>query len=205
MKITIIGTGNVGGTLAEKWLAKGHDITLGVRDTNNFKGNALQGIESMQVTGIEESVQSAEVILVAIGAPYAVELCSQLKNVQGKIIIDVMNIVRGNGPEGYSNTAQALTDHTEGAHIVKCFNTTGFNNMKDATYGDVHLDLFMCGASSEAKETVASLARDAGFAECYDIGGEDQFDQMENFARFWINLAMFQGMGREIGFKLHRR
>jgi hypothetical protein len=28
---------------------------------------------------------------------------------------------------------------------------------------------------------------------------------MEQFAWFWINLAMFQGQGREIGFKLLKR
>jgi predicted dinucleotide-binding enzyme len=31
MTITIIGAGNIGGTLAEKWKAAGHDILIGAR------------------------------------------------------------------------------------------------------------------------------------------------------------------------------
>ena len=49
------------------------------------------------------------------------------------------------------------------------------------------------------------LAKDAGFAACYDIGGNDKFGLIEQFAFFWINLAMMQGQGREIGFKLLKR
>ena len=49
------------------------------------------------------------------------------------------------------------------------------------------------------------LSIDAGFGNCYHIGGNDKFPLMEQFAWFWINLAMFQGQGREIGFKLLKR
>ena len=48
-------------------------------------------------------------------------------------------------------------------------------------------------------------AKDAGFAECYVVGGNDKFALMEQFAFFWINLAMMQGQGRDIGFKLLKR
>jgi len=67
------------------------------------------------------------------------------------------------------------------------------------------LDLFVAGDSVRGKEAAIQLAKDAGFAECYDIGGNDRFELMEQFAWFWINLAMFRGLGREIGFKLLKR
>lgn len=51
----------------------------------------------------------------------------------------------------------------------------------------------------------AEVQGDAGFCECYDVGGNDKFELMEQFAWFWINLAMFQGQGRDIGFKLLKR
>jgi predicted dinucleotide-binding enzyme len=72
-------------------------------------------------------------------------------------------------------------------------------------YGDVAIDLFVAGDSEKGKATAMQLAKDAGFAECYPIGGNDKFELMEQFAFFWINLAMFQGQGREIGFKLLKR
>ena len=32
MKIAVIGRGNIGRTLAEKWITAGHEVTFGVRD-----------------------------------------------------------------------------------------------------------------------------------------------------------------------------
>ncbi|HND89655.1 MAG TPA: NADPH-dependent F420 reductase, partial [Saprospiraceae bacterium] len=95
--------------------------------------------------------------------------------------------------------------HTQTRDVVKCFNTTGFNNMQNPVYDGVAIDAFMAGDSDKGKATARQLALDAGFAACYDVGGNDKFTLMEQFAFFWINLAMFQGQGREIGFKLLRR
>jgi len=39
--IAIIGTGQVGGTLARSWAQKGHRIHLGVRNADAFKGSHL--------------------------------------------------------------------------------------------------------------------------------------------------------------------
>jgi predicted dinucleotide-binding enzyme len=116
-----------------------------------------------------------------------------------------MNIIMGRGPEGFSNTSDAVLANTNTEDVVKCFNTTGYNNMLDPMYADQAIDLFTCGDSKTGKETAQKLAKDAGFGQCYDIGGNDKFDLMEQFAWFWINLAMFQGQGREIGFKLLKR
>ena len=116
-----------------------------------------------------------------------------------------MNIVMNKGPEGYRNTADAILDNTSTRDVVKCFNTTGFNNMSDPEYQDTAIDMFTCGDSVRGKEMAVRLSADAGFAACYDVGGNDKFELMEQFAWFWINLALFQGQGREIGFKLLKR
>ncbi|NQX91615.1 MAG: NAD(P)-binding domain-containing protein [Flavobacteriales bacterium] len=205
MKIAIIGTGNVGGALATKWSQAGHQILLGVRDTSNFKGQELLNNQNTSAHSISEAVQEAEIVLLATPAPYAVDVSKSLGNTDGKIIIDSMNIVMGRGPEGYTNTADAVLENTNSDNIIKCFNTTGFNNMVDSKYGEYNIDLFCAGDNEDAKKIVQNLARDAGFAECYGIGGNDKFYLMEQFAWFWINLAMFQGQGREIGFKLLKR
>lgn len=205
MQIAIIGTGNVGGTLAVKWAEAGHHINLGVRDTGNFKGSDLLEKPNIKATSIVEAVQSSDVILVATPAPLAVDVARSLGDTSGKVIIDAMNIVMGRGPEGYSNTSDAIIDHTDSQEVVKCFNTTGYNNMENPKYSDHSIDMFMCGDSQRGKETARKLALDAGFAECYDIGGNDKFQLMEQFAFFWINLAMMQGHGRDVAFKLLKR
>ncbi len=205
MKIAIIGTGNVGGALATKWAAAGHHIYLGTKDPNNFKGKNLLENDNTSVHPIAEAVAVAEVILLAIPATAAIEGTKGLGDTTGKIIIDAMNMVKGRGPAGFNTTTEAILAHTTTRDVVKCFNTTGYNNMEDTLYGEIAIDAFVAGDSEKGKEVAIQLAKNAGFANCYDIGGNDKFQLMEQFAWFWINLAMFQGQGREIGFKLLKR
>lgn len=205
MKIAVIGTGNVGGALATRWANKGHEIHLGVRDVDNFKGRELLSNPNTRAVTVEEAVKNSEVILLSTPATATVEVVKGLGDTSGKIIIDAMNIVMGNGPQGYRNTTDAILDNTQTRDVVKCFNTTGFNNMLNPHYGTLAIDMFVAGESKKGVATAVQLAKDAGFAECYHVGGNDKFELMEQFAWFWINLAMFQGLGREIGFKLLKR
>ena len=205
MNIAIIGTGNIGTALGKAWAKAGHNISLGVRDLDNFKGKEMLGLDNVTVHSIGDAVKLSEVILIAAIPPATADIVSAMGNVNGKIIIDTMNSVRAK-PEGYNNTFEALIDLTKGAEVVKCFNSTGFENMANPVYpGDVHLDMFMAGDSKEAKETVRRLAKDVGFADCYDFGGNDKVALLEQFALAWINLAMMQGQGRNIAFKLIKR
>jgi predicted dinucleotide-binding enzyme len=205
MKIAIIGTGNVGGALATKWSEAGHQILLGVQDPDNFKGKELLKNAATSLHSVSEAVKMSEVILLATPAKAAIEVTKSLGDTSGKVIIDAMNVVMKQGPEGFGNTADAILAHTQTRDVVKCFNTTGFNNMLNTLYDGTAVDMFVAGESNKAKEIAVRLAKDAGFAECFDIGGNDKFELMEQFAWFWINLAIFQGQGREIAFKLLKR
>jgi 8-hydroxy-5-deazaflavin:NADPH oxidoreductase len=205
MKIAIIGTGNVGGTLASKWAKAGHTVLLGVRDTESFKGKELLSDSTIKALVVEEAVKNSDVILMATPAMLAIDVAKSLGDTSGKIIIDAANIVMGKGPQGYVNVTDAILANTVTKDVVKCFNTTGFNNMQNPDYNGTAIDLFVAGDSEKGKQVAKQLALDAGFAECYDIGGNDKFELMEKFAFFWINLAMFKGQGREIGFKLLKR
>ncbi|MDZ4727421.1 MAG: NAD(P)-binding domain-containing protein [Leptospira sp.] len=205
MKIAIIGSGNVGGSLATAWAKKGHRIYIGARNPEQFKGINLLKNENTTVHTIQEAVQLSDVILLSTPALETIPVTVSLGDTTNKVIIDAMNIVNKQGPVGYTSTAHAILGHTQTKDIVKCFNTTGANNLTNPNYQNISLDTFMAGDSLKAKDIARTLALDIGFAECYDIGGNDKFELMEQFAFFWINLAMFQKMGREIGFKLLKR
>ncbi len=205
MTIAIIGTGNVGGALATAWARAGHTILLGVRNTEEFKGKELLKNLHTTLHIIHDAVQKADVIVLSTPAPMAVAVAESLGDTTGKIIIDTMNIVMGRGPVGFSNTCDALLAHTQSRDVVKCFNTTGYNNIVNPIYEGKPIDMFMAGDSTRGKEVAHELALSAGFGECYDMGGNDRFALMEQFAFAWINLAMVQGMGREFAFRLVRR
>ena len=77
--------------------------------------------------------------------------------------------------------------------------------MENPQFGEMAADMFMAGSSARGKEIARQLARDAGFAECYDLGGDDRVPLLESLAGIWIDLAMAQGQGRNIAFKLLKR
>lgn len=65
--------------------------------------------------------------------------------------------------------------------------------------------MFAAGSSLKAKDITIKLSFDAGFAEYYDFGGEDNVILLEQFAMAWIYLAIFQKQGKNIAFKVLKR
>jgi 8-hydroxy-5-deazaflavin:NADPH oxidoreductase len=203
MKIAIIGTGNVGGALATQWSKKNHEIFLGVNDENNFKGQQLLKNNNTNVFSIAEAIEKSEVILLAIPPTAIFEILNSLQNVNGKIIIDATNSVFKK-PDPFATVYHCLVEKTN-AEVVKCFNSTGFENMLQPNYNGTSIDMFMAGDSSKAKDVAKQLAIDAGFESCFDFGKSDKVELLEQFALSWINLAIMQGNGRDMAFKVLRR
>jgi 8-hydroxy-5-deazaflavin:NADPH oxidoreductase len=203
MKIAIIGTGNIGAALATKWVSKGHIINLGVKDKNNFKGMDLLKKENIEVYSIKEAVSVSDVLLIATPSTAIFEIAEQLGDVTGKIIIDATNNV-GQKINPYPTVFHFLIEKTT-AEVVKCFNCTGFENIVDTNYNGEAIDMFMAGDSDKAKSVAMQLAVDAGFGSCINFGKIDKVELLEKFALSWINLAVMQGHGRNIAFKIINR
>jgi 8-hydroxy-5-deazaflavin:NADPH oxidoreductase len=203
--MAIIGTGNIGGTLAKRFADNNHSIFLGVRNTIEFKGKELLNYsKNIMALTIAEAVNKAEVIVIAVPAQFANDAAKSLGDVSGKIIIDTMNAVVLK-PEGFSNTADAILANCNTTDVVKCFNTTGFENLLNPTYNGVGLDMFTAGSSEKATAIATQLAKEIGFENVYHFGGNDKFNLLEQMALCWINLAIMQKQGRGIAFKLIKR
>ena len=205
MKIAILGAGNVGGALAKQWAKAGHEINLGARDRNSEKVKTLGNFSgSITAHEIKAAVDKSEVVLVSLSIPAIVQVAKSLGDLSNKIVIDATNSVFGK-PDPYKNALEAFKEITRCNDIVKCFNTTGFENMENPVYDTKGIDMFVAGKSSKAKEVAIQLSRDVGFENCYDFGGDDKVELIEQFAMAWINLAIMQGHGRDIAFKILKR
>lgn len=205
MKIAIIGAGKVGGALASGWARAGHSVILGVRNPGDREVQALVAAnQNLSANTVTAAAQEAEVILVSVPVSALTEVARNLGEVKNKIIIDATNAVFQK-PAPYAHGVEAFKALTQCQDVVKCFNSTGFENMANPKYGDTGIDMFVAGDSAKGKQVAAQLARDLGFAECYDFGGDDKIQLLENFALAWINLAIMQGRGRNIAFKLVTR
>ena len=204
MTIAIIGSGNVGGALAQRWILAGHTVLIGAKYPLSEKNITLATqIGEERFTTIENAVKQSEVILIATPPSAIFEVIEQMGDVSGKVIIDATNAVRQK-PAPYETVYHALADKTQ-AQVVKCFNTTGFENMRNPVYHDKGIDMFMAGDSDTAKQKARQLALDAGFGTCWDFGKGDKVALLEQFALSWINLAIMQGHGRDMAFMLVKR
>lgn len=204
MNIAIIGSGNVGGALAQQWIKAGHTVLIGAKFPLSDKNLKLASqIGEDRFATIENAVKQCEVVLIATPPAAIFEVIEQMGDVSNKVIIDATNSVM-KSPEPYQTVYHCLAAKTE-AEIVKCFNTTGFENMLNPVYDGHGIDMFMAGDSEKAKAVAKQLALDCGFSTCIDFGKSDKVELLEKFALSWINLAIMQGHGRDIAFKVVRR
>jgi 8-hydroxy-5-deazaflavin:NADPH oxidoreductase len=204
MKITIIGSGNLGSALARGWRRAGHEVMFGVRNASDFKGGYSEKSKDVKAELIPQAAAWADVLVLA-AVPLAIhDIAEAIGDVSNKIIINAMNSVRAK-PEPFSNTTEAILKLTNCKDVVKCFNTTGAENVANPVYPGSGIDMFYAGDSERAKKIAEQLAKELGFENVYNFGGSDKFNLLEQFALGWINLAMMQGYGRSIAFKVLKR
>lgn len=205
MKIAIIGTGNVGSALAKGFAKAGHEVITGSRDVLKSKNNELANYSpNISQKTIKEAISEAEIVVFTTPPAPAVEVAGDFPELKSKIIIDTTNALF-NPPAPFKTAFEGIKAKTGSSKVVKCFNSTGAENMENPRYGNIGIDMFMAGSDLESKNIVAGLAKDLGFDECYDFGGDDRVELLEQLAFSWINLAIFQKNGRNFAFKIIKR
>jgi NADPH-dependent F420 reductase len=210
MKVGIIGSGNVGSSLGAVWAAKGHEIIFGVRDSQSDKVKELLASigSNASAKDIKDAVAASDVVVLTTPWQAAKEVIENAGDLTGKILIDCTNPLDAN-LSGLtigltSSAAEEVSHWARGAKVVKAFNTTGSGNMLDSNYGSQAPDMFICGDDEEAKNVVSKLVVDAGF-DVIDSGPLSNARLLEPMAMLWIYLAIKQGLGPDIAFKLIRR
>jgi NADPH-dependent F420 reductase len=207
MKIGIIGTGDVGGTLGKSWRQRKHDVMFGVRNLQSQNVQRLAQIDKNLIFGnINDAMAFGDVILFAI--PWtSIEETVRGRNLSGKIVIDPTNPLTPDLRQlalDDSSVAERIADLAKGAKVVKAFNTIGAQTLNNLMFGSNRADLFLCGDDTPSKRVVGELAADIGF-DVVDIGSLANARMLENLALLWIELALRQELGPNIAFKLLRR
>lgn len=205
MKIAIIGSGNVGGALAHAFKKAGHTVLIGVKfplSEKSIKLATLIGEDSF--TSVEQAAKQCEVIIITTPPEAVLTIIPQLGELSNKTIIDATNSIRTK-PETYATAYHAIKAIGKTEAVAKCFNTTGFENMGNPVFGNISIDMFVAGNDKQSKSIATQLAKDIGFENCYDFGGDDKVELLEKLALSWINLAIMQGHGRNLAFKLIKR
>ncbi|MDX2161466.1 MAG: NADPH-dependent F420 reductase [bacterium] len=199
MKIGVIGAGRMGGNLARRWAAAGHQVMIGSRTPDKARQVAGEIGHGVQGGSHAETAAFADVILLSVPFKAAHETLDGLGDLGGKVVIECTNDMSGQRDDS-ANSAQAVAGWARNARVVKAFNTVFWDILtlpRTSGLGAV----FMAGDDAAAKQAVAALIRDAGF-DPVDVGGLNDAHYLDTLVRLIIHLGFQQGMGRNLAYKL---
>jgi predicted dinucleotide-binding enzyme len=209
MTIGIIGAGSVGGTLGTGWAGKGHSVLFGVRDPSASSVKELLGRAGASAkAGSATDAAACDVVVLATPWDATQSAIQSAGDLKGKVLLDCTNPLlpdlSGMAIGTTTSGGEKVSEWAPGTRVVKVFNTTGFGNMANPIYGTDRNTMLYCGDDSSAKQTAAELAGDLGF-DPVDAGPLTQARLLEPLALLWITLALKQGLGLNIAFKLMHR
>jgi predicted dinucleotide-binding enzyme len=180
LKIGIIGSGNIGGTVGTLWVKAGHPVLFSSRHPEELRP-LVDGLGPLARAGtVKEAFTFGEVVFIGvpygaypqIGKDYAREFA-------GKIVLDAGNAVLRRDGE-IANEARengigiTSTKYLAGARIVRAFNTMSFRKLADnANRPGARMAIPIAGDDKEALAVAQTLVRDAGF-DAVIIGGLEQ-------------------------------
>lgn len=210
MKIAILGTGNVGGTLGRRWAQAGHQVIFGSRHPGSLKVQTLLEAcgPNACVGTLQEAVDASEVVLLATPWSSAQETLASLGNLDGKVLIDCINPINESFTgltHGFDESAAELVaSWVPQARVVKAFNTISSKVMDNPHFDGKPASMMICGDDKLAKMIVNQLASDLGF-HVVDSGPLYNARYLEPLAMLYIYLAVREGWGSNSAFHLVKR
>ena len=169
VKIGVIGSGRVGGTVGGVWAKAGHEVMFSSLNLEADKTLAASLGPNARAGTPREAAAFGDVLLISV--PYAAlpsvgrDLGELLK---GKIVIDTSNpIVARDGDmavaareKGAGITSQ---EYLPGARIVRAFNAIGYSRMGEASKNAGQVGMPIAGDDPKALEIASNLVREIGY------------------------------------------
>ncbi len=170
MRIGVVGSGHIGGTVGGLWVKAGHPVLFSSRHPEELK-DLVAGLGALAQAGtVDQAIAFGDALLISvpygalpqIGRDYGVAL-------KGKITLDTGNAVAGrDGPiaeeverDGIGVTSQK---YLPGTRLVRAFNTMSYMILaREANRPDPKLAIPIAGDDPDAVQIAAGLVRDAGF------------------------------------------
>ena len=201
--VAIIGTGNIGGTLAADLAAGGQDFVLAGRDEQAARKIAAGLGGHAEAVSVDEAVDRARVLVPAVWLDDFEQFIARYRDLlAGKVIIDPTNPVGPDGAGGYrkvideqESSGQLLAGLLPaGAMLVKAFGTLSAPSLAAAARREPdRAVLFYAADDAAAGDLAAGLIRAAGF-DPVRAGGLDQAIRLEMFG----DLHEYGALGRVV-------
>jgi predicted dinucleotide-binding enzyme len=201
--VAIIGTGNIGSTLAANFAAGGQDFLLVGRDQEAARKIAADLDGHAEAASVDEAVDRADVLVLAVWLDAFEQLLAQYgERLAGKVIVDPTNPVGPDSDGNYRKVIPAQESSGQilagllpaGARLVKAFGTLSAPTLSAAARQEPERAvLFYAADDAAAGDLVADLIRAGGY-EPVRVGGLDQSIRIEMFG----DLHEYGALGRVV-------
>jgi hypothetical protein len=200
MKISVLGTGTVGETIASKLVALGHEVKMGSRSANNEKATAWvqkAGAKASQGT-FADSAAFGEILFnctLGQGSIEALEAAGR-QNLKGKILLDLSNPLdfsKGFPPTLFVSNNDSLGERIQRAFpelkVVKTLNTIAAPVMVEPARVPGEHSVFVSGNDADAKGRVKQLLTEwFGWKQVIDMGDITTARGTEAYLLLWVRL-----------------
>lgn len=205
MKIGIIGTGRIGGTLAKLWVAAGHEVLMSSRHPDQLKPLAKQLGPRARVGTPKEAAAFGDVVLVSVPYKALPELGRDLKaELAGKIVLDTCNPYPGRDGDMANEarkkgTGVASPEFLPGTRLVRAFNAINAGSLGSEAHRKAPLiGIPLAGDDAEALKVAQRLVTDAGF-EPVVVGGLARAKEFDVGAPVYTKLLTAAELRKALG------
>jgi predicted dinucleotide-binding enzyme len=208
MNIGVLGAGNMGSGLGKIWAQNGHSLMFSYsRDTAKLEKIA-ESIDRARVGTPAETVQFADVVVLAVPYGAMEDAIKAAGSLEGKILFSIVNALlpdmSGMAVGTTTSAAEEIAKLAPGARVVEALPVFAeVLNSPSRRFGDQPATVFYSGDDEAAKQVVAELLRETD-AEPIDAGPLKNARYVEPAMMLLIQLAYAQQLG-QVGFKLLRR
>jgi 8-hydroxy-5-deazaflavin:NADPH oxidoreductase len=194
-RIGVIGSGNVGQTIANGFTKHGYEVMIGTNDISKHTMLKDKTNGKAQIGSFEETAKFGEIIVLAVkgsGAEAAIQMIGK-ENLRGKIVIDTTNPIAEVPPvngvlQYFTSINESLMEKLQklvpGAKFVKAFSCVGAARMVNPDFAGVKPTMFICGNDTDAKTFVTKILEIFGW-EYEDMGGIEAARAIEPLAMLW--------------------
>jgi len=177
LRIGVIGSGRVGGTIGVLWVKAGHEVMFSSLDIEHDRKLAASIGSGARAGTPKEAAAFGEVLFFAV--PYAAlpglgrDLAAEIK---GKIVLDACNPIPARDGDMAKEalakgTGVASPQFLPGARIVRAYNEVGYTRMRDEAHrAGERLGIPLAGDDAQAVKMAVRLVQDAGH-EPVVVGG----------------------------------
>jgi len=205
LRIGVIGSGRIGGSVGLRWAEAGHEILFSSRNPDQLSDLVTQAGPRARAGYPQEAAEFGDIIFVAV--PYAAT--PQVGRdygplMQGKIVIDCGNpYVQRDGEMAAialeKGTGVASAEFLPGVKLVRAFNAVSWVEVNEEAHRDGELIAIpIAGDDQEALAVATQLVIDAGFDPVL-VGGLDKAGLFDQGTAVYVKGMTAREMRAELG------